>query len=45
MFNKCEIIVHGVKAMLDLHLEWVVLQLDVQNAFNLIFRITIFQEL
>ncbi len=27
--GKCEMVVHGVKAMLDLHLEWVVLQVDV----------------
>jgi phosphopantetheine adenylyltransferase len=23
--NRCEIVVHGVRAMLDIHLEWVVL--------------------
>jgi hypothetical protein len=38
--------VHGVKIMLDLHLEWVVvLQVDVQNIFNLVSWTTIFQEL
>ncbi len=29
MLNRCEIMVHGVKIMLDLHSEWVVLQVDV----------------
>ncbi len=32
-------------AMLDLYLEWVVLQVDVWNTFNLISWTTIFQEL
>jgi hypothetical protein len=45
MSGKCETMIHGVKIMLDLHLEWVVLQVDVQNTFNLLSRIAIFQEL
>jgi hypothetical protein len=40
-----ETMVHGVKVMLDLHLKWVVLHVDVWNAFNLIFQASIFQEL
>jgi hypothetical protein len=32
--GKCEIMVCGIEAMLDLHLDWVVLQMDVRNAFN-----------
>jgi hypothetical protein len=39
---KCETMVHVVKYMLDLHLKWVVLQMDVQNTFNLITQIAIF---
>jgi hypothetical protein len=31
--------------MLNLHPEWVVLHMDAQNAFNLVFQTTIFQEL
>jgi hypothetical protein len=31
--------------MLDLHLKWVVLYVDVRNTFNLVFQTTIFQEL
>jgi hypothetical protein len=27
--SRCETVVHGIRAMLDLHLEWVVLQVDV----------------
>jgi hypothetical protein len=45
MFGKCETMVHGVKSMLDLRLEWAILLLHVQNSFNLVFRITIFQKL
>jgi hypothetical protein len=44
-YGKCKIVVHGVKAMLDLHSEWVVLQVDVQNTFNSVSQIAIFQEL
>jgi hypothetical protein len=32
--GKCETLVHGIQMMLDLHLDWVVLQADVHNAFN-----------
>jgi hypothetical protein len=41
----CEIVVYGVRAMLDLHPEWVVLHVDVRNMFNSTFQTTIFQEL
>ncbi len=41
--GKSKTMVHGFKAMLDLHLEWVVLQVDVRNAFNLVSRTTIFK--
>ncbi len=42
MSGGCETMVHGVRAMLDLHPKWVILQVDVWNPFNLIFRTTIF---
>jgi len=45
MPGECKTMVHGVRPMLDLHLEWVVLKVDVQNTFNSIFQTTIFQEL
>ncbi len=32
--GRCEIVVHDVQEMLDLHPHWVVLQVDVHNAFN-----------
>jgi len=35
--------VHGVKAMLDLHLEWVVLHVNVWNMFNLVSGTTFFK--
>ncbi len=41
--SKCEI--HDVRAMLDLHPNWVVLQVDAHNAFNSMSRPAIFQEL
>jgi len=37
--------VHGIQMMLDLHLDWVVLQVDIHNSFNLVSQSTIFQEL
>jgi hypothetical protein len=36
--------VHGIRAMLDLHPNWVVLNVDVYNAFNLVSWSTNFQE-
>jgi hypothetical protein len=41
----CESIIQGIRCTLDLYLEWVVLQLDVANAFNLVLRGVIFQQL
>jgi hypothetical protein len=43
--DGCEIMVHGIRTMLNLHLDWVVLKVDVYNAFNLMSRSDIFQEL
>jgi len=37
--------VHGIQTMLNLHLDWVVLKVDVYNAFNLMSWLNIFQEL
>jgi hypothetical protein len=33
----CKTMVHGVKIMLGLHLEWVLLHVDVRNTFNLVY--------
>ncbi|KAL2650793.1 hypothetical protein R1flu_018921 [Riccia fluitans] len=41
----CETIVHGLQAIVDLHPDWMVLQLDIQNAFNTVSREAIFHEL
>jgi hypothetical protein len=42
----CETMVHGVRTMLNLQPNWVVLQVDhVHNAFNLVSCLAIFQEL
>ncbi len=43
--DECETMVHGIWVMLDLHLNWVVLQVDVCNTFNSKSQSTIFQEL
>jgi hypothetical protein len=43
--GECETMIHGIMCILDLHLDWVVLQLDVGNAFNLVSRGIIFQNL
>jgi hypothetical protein len=41
----CEAVVHGVRAHLDVHPDHVLLQTDVENAFNCIHRTAIFSEL
>jgi hypothetical protein len=41
----CEAIIHDIRCTLDLHLDWVVLQLDVAKAFNLVFKRVVFQKL
>ncbi len=39
--DGCETMVHGVQMMLDLHPNWVVLQVDVHNAFNSVSQLAI----
>ncbi|KAL2635415.1 hypothetical protein R1flu_006894 [Riccia fluitans] len=41
----CETIIHGLCATLDLHPDWVVLQVDIRNAFNIVSREAFFREL
>jgi hypothetical protein len=41
----CETVIHGIQSNLDFHFNWVVFQLNVTNAFNLVLRGVIFQEL
>jgi hypothetical protein len=31
-----KVVAHGIYATLDLHIKWVVLQVDVANAFNIV---------
>jgi hypothetical protein len=45
ILGGCETMVHGVGTRLDIHSEWVVLHVDVQNVFNSVFQATIFKEL
>ncbi|KAL2653691.1 hypothetical protein R1flu_021819 [Riccia fluitans] len=44
MHGGCETIIHGLRATLDLHPDWVVLQVDIQNAFNTVFWEALFHE-
>ncbi|KAL2631219.1 hypothetical protein R1flu_015905 [Riccia fluitans] len=41
----CETIIHGLRATLDLHPDWIVLQVDIENAFNTVSQETLFCEL
>ncbi|KAL2624441.1 hypothetical protein R1flu_008686 [Riccia fluitans] len=45
MRGGCKTIIHGLHATLDLHPDWVVLQVDIQNKFNTISREALFHEL
>ncbi|KAL2649469.1 hypothetical protein R1flu_017597 [Riccia fluitans] len=45
MREGCETIIHGLRAILDLHPDWVALQVDIQNAFNTISQEALFHEL
>jgi hypothetical protein len=40
-----EIVVHNIRITLNIHLDWVVLQVDITNVFNIISHRVIFQEL
>jgi hypothetical protein len=40
-----EAVIHDIRCTLDLHLDWIVIQLDIRNAFNLVLRGVIFQKL
>ncbi|KAG6555109.1 hypothetical protein Mapa_003144 [Marchantia paleacea] len=35
----------GTRALLDIHPDWIILQVDVENAFNNVSRASIFREL
>jgi hypothetical protein len=41
----CEVITHDISCTLDLYHDWVILQLDVANAFNSVSKGVIFQKL
>ncbi|KAL2628561.1 hypothetical protein R1flu_013247 [Riccia fluitans] len=45
MHGGCETIIHGLRATLDLHPGWVCLQVDIRNAFNIVSREALFDEL
>jgi hypothetical protein len=40
--GRCEAVVHGIWVILNIHLNWVVLHVDVANAFNTISKRVIF---
>jgi hypothetical protein len=41
--DGCETVVHGVQTTLDLHPNWVVLHVNVHNAFNSVPWLAIFE--
>jgi hypothetical protein len=41
----CEVVIHDIKYTLEFHPNWVVFQLDLTNAFNLVSKWVIFQKL
>jgi hypothetical protein len=45
IFGGCENIPFDIKALSDLHPNWVMMQVNVENAFNNVFRAVIFKEL
>jgi hypothetical protein len=42
--GACEAIIHNIKCSLDFHPNWVILQLDMVDAFNLMSKRVIFQK-
>jgi hypothetical protein len=42
---QLRVVIHNIRCIFELHPNWVVLQLDVTNAFNSMSRRVIFQEL
>jgi hypothetical protein len=40
----CEVVVHGIRINFDGHTNWVVLQINLTNAFNTISHKVIFQK-
>jgi len=43
--GRCEVVVHIIRVALNVHPDWVVLQVDVVNIFNSILHKAIFQKL
>jgi len=44
-FGGCEAIFFGIRAFLDLHPDWAVMRVNVENYFNSVFRAVIYREL
>jgi hypothetical protein len=44
-FGGCETIILSILVILDLHPDWVMMQIDVKNAFNDIFQVVVFKKL
>jgi len=40
-----KVVIHDIRCTLDLHFDWVILQLNVANAFNSVLKRVIFQKL
>ncbi len=44
-FGGCEAIIFDIQALFDLHPNWAMMQVDVENIFNNVFLVVIFREL
>jgi hypothetical protein len=44
-FGECEVISFRIPAFFDLHLDWAIMQVDIENVFNNVLQTAIFKEL
>ncbi|KAG6545235.1 hypothetical protein Mapa_013347 [Marchantia paleacea] len=44
MYQSCEAVSLDIKALLDIHPDWVVLHMDVENTFNIVSHASIFRK-
>jgi hypothetical protein len=44
-FRGYEVILFGIRAFFDLHPDWAMMQINIENAFNNVFQVAIFREL
>jgi len=42
-FRGYEVILFGIRAFFDLHLDWAMMQINIENAFNNVFQVAILE--